>query len=135
MGVAAERGRKRHLLRRAGPDDRITANPGLGKFGEIGANPGHRARPERLDPGAFERVEHAAGIGLHRRIGTMKPGIVMAQAERERIRSWLSLRMSIADVRRQLASLGVKTTYATLRRFAIESCGWRVRAEAGAKAA
>ena len=47
--------------------------------------------------------------------------------ERARIRAWLSLRMSLSDVHAHLARAGVKISYATLRRFAIDACGWRVR--------
>lgn len=55
--------------------------------------------------------------------------------ERERIRGWLSVRMSLSDVHAHLARVGVETSYATLRRFAIDACGWRVRPTAVRRAA
>lgn len=44
---------------------------------------------------------------------------------REQIRNSLAHGATLSDVHAQLRHHGVKTSYATLRRFAIEACGWR----------
>ena len=44
-----------------------------------------------------------------------------------RIRSWLAMRASLTDIHARLERLGITTSYATLRRFAIDECGFRVR--------
>jgi len=44
-------------------------------------------------------------------------------------------RASLAAVHVELTRVGIQISYATLRRFAIEECGWRVRPSAPRKAA
>lgn len=46
---------------------------------------------------------------------------------RERIRTWLSMRMKLSRIHAALVHEGVRVSYATLRRFAIAELGWRAR--------
>ncbi len=55
--------------------------------------------------------------------------------KRADIRASLAARVSLAAVHAELLRLGIQTSYATLRRFAIEECGWRVRESTPRKAA
>jgi hypothetical protein len=56
-------------------------------------------------------------------------------SRRAEIRACLATRASLAAVHLLLEHAGIRTSYATLRRFAIEECGWRVRHAAPRKAA
>jgi hypothetical protein len=83
--LEAERGGERHLGPVAGAGDRIGAHPHLDGPSQVGAYALHRPRPERLDPGLLDRVEHRAGdlvggraAGVHRRI-------VMPELQRRRV--------------------------------------------------
>ncbi|HSO40763.1 MAG TPA: hypothetical protein VLT33_49900 [Labilithrix sp.] len=53
------------------------------------------------------------------------------EAQRERIRLSLALRVSLTRIHATLVSEGADVSYATLRRFAIDELGWRVRASRG----
>lgn len=55
--------------------------------------------------------------------------------KRSDIRAWLAQRVSLAAVHVELTRVGIQISYATLRRFAIEECGWHVRTPAPCKAA
>jgi len=56
-------------------------------------------------------------------------------SQSERIRGWLMARNSLAAVHLRLRRLGVLTSYATLRRFAIRDLAWQARAAPHRRAA
>jgi hypothetical protein len=56
-------------------------------------------------------------------------------SRRAEIRTLLASRTSLAAVHVALLRSGLPTSYATLRRFAIDECGWRVRPTLPRKAA
>ena len=72
---------------------------------------------------------------VHHSVDTVSETQHALASERERIRGWLALRVSLADVHARLALGGLRISYATLRRFAIEACGWRVRSSVTRRAA
>ncbi len=76
-----ERGRQRHLVGRAGTDDRVHLDPRLGHPVEVQRDPGHVGPADRLDPRLFDGVDDVAGDPGVGQVGGEGAGVVVALAQ------------------------------------------------------
>ena len=76
---------QRHLLAASRAHQGIGLQPHLGQPREIGADPGHAARAQRLDPRLLGGVEHGAGDVVGGRAAPVQRRIVVPKPKRRRI--------------------------------------------------
>jgi transposase len=87
------------------------------------------ARAMRLEPWMEldEDVVCAIASAVARAPTRVSEGQQLLEAQRERIRLGLALRLTLAHIHASLAREGLPVSYATLRRFAIDELGFRGR--------